>query len=63
MTINKLLVLDRNTWNNMERSRNGAMAKVLDCDFEASKFEYQSRYYAHFQSNTLGKVMNPVSLK
>ena len=26
----------------------GVMAKVLDCDLEASEFELQSRYYVHF---------------
>ena len=34
------------------------MAKVLDCDLEVSEFEFQSCYYGHFQTNTLGKGMN-----
>ena len=27
-----------------------------------SEFELQSRYYIHFQTNTLGKGMNPLIL-
>ena len=34
------------------------MAKALDCRFEVSEFELQSRYYIHFQTNTLGRGMN-----
>ena len=36
------------------------MAKVLDYGFEVSKFELQSCYYIRFQTNTLGKSMNPL---
>ena len=36
------------------------MAKVLDCSLEVSVFEPQSHCYVHFQTNTLGKVMNPI---
>ena len=31
------------------------MAKVLDGGLEVSEFELQSRYYVHFQTNTLEK--------
>ena len=36
------------------------MDKMLDYEFEASKFKLQSRYYVHFWTNTLGKGMNPL---
>ena len=36
------------------------MAKVLDCELKVSEFALQSRYYVHFQTNTLGKGMNPL---
>ena len=35
------------------------MVKVMVCEIEAHEFELQSRYYVHFQANTLGKGMNP----
>ena len=35
-----------------------AVANVLDCDTLVSDFEFSSRYYVHFQTNTLGKSMN-----
>ena len=34
------------------------MVKVMDCEIIVSKFELQSRYYVHFQTNTLEKGMN-----
>ena len=34
------------------------MANVLACDAVVSEFELQSRYYVHFQNNTLRKGMN-----
>ena len=37
----------------------GVMVKVMDCRIVVSKFELQSCYYIHFQTNTLGKGMNP----
>ena len=37
----------------------GVLANVLDCDILVSEFELPSRYYVHFQINTLGKDMNP----
>ena len=38
------------------------MLKAMDCGIVVSEFELQSRYYIHFQANTLGKGMNPVIL-
>ena len=40
------------------RSLHCVVAKVLDCSFEVSKFEFHSRYYVHFRTNILGKGMN-----
>ena len=36
----------------------GVMVRALDCGIVASEFELQSRYYVHFRTNTLEKVMN-----
>ena len=36
------------------------MAKVLDSNFEVSKFEIKSRYY--FRTNNLSKAMNILKL-
>ena len=38
----------------------GVMFKAMDCGIVVRKFELQSRYYVHFQANTLGKRMNPL---
>ena len=35
------------------------MANVLDCSLEVSTFEHQSSDYVHFQTDTLGKKVNP----
>ena len=40
----------------------GVMVKVLDCRIVVCKFELQLCYYIHFQTNTLGKGMNPLIL-
>ena len=32
--------------------------KALDCRIVVCEFKLQSRYYVHFQTNTLGKTMN-----
>ena len=40
----------------------GVMVKAMDCGIVVSEFEIQSRYYAQFRANTLGKVMNPLIL-
>ena len=37
----------------------GVMVKAMDCVIEVSEFEIQSRYYLHYPTNTLDKVMNP----
>ena len=37
----------------MENPR-GVVANVLSCNIVVSAFEFQSRYYIHFQTNTLG---------
>ena len=34
----------------------GVMVKAMDYGFFVSKFVLQSRYYVHFQANTLGKA-------
>ena len=36
------------------------MVDVLDCGLEVSMFEFQSCYYVHFRTNTVGKGMNPI---
>ena len=38
------------------------MVKALDCRIVVSEFELQSRYYVHFQKNTLEESMNPLIL-
>ena len=40
----------------------GVMVKVMDCGIVVREFVLQSRYYVHFQANTLGKSMNPLIL-
>ena len=35
------------------------MVKAKDSEIVVSKFVLQSRYYVHFQANTLEKGMNP----
>ena len=38
------------------------MVKAMDYGIVVSEFILQSRYYVHFQTNTLGKGMNPLIL-
>ena len=38
----------------------GVMVKAMDCEILVSKFKLQLCYYVHFQTNTLGKGMNPL---
>ena len=38
------------------------MAKVIDFGIVVRKFKFQSCYYVHVQTNTLGKSMNPFIL-
>ena len=40
----------------------GVMVKALDCGIVVYEFVLQSRYYVHFQANTLGKGMSPLIL-
>ena len=40
----------------------GVMVKAMDCGIVVSEFEFQSCYYVHFVTNTLGKGMNPLIL-
>ena len=66
MTI-KLFVLHNNTLNqlnvhNWRGCPHGVIVKAMDCRIVASEFVLQSRYYVHFQANTLGKGMNPLIL-
>ena len=39
------------------------MVKSLDGRIVVSEFKLQSRYYVHFQTNTTGKGMNPLSFQ
>ena len=39
-------------------SRLSVVTNELDCDIVVKKFELQSHYYIHFQTNTLGKGIN-----
>ena len=39
----------------------GVIVKAMDCGIVVSEFVLQSRYYVHFQANTLGKVWTPLS--
>ena len=54
-----LLLWDRNFRGCHRR----VMVKAMDCEIVVSEFVLQSRYYVHFQANTLGKGMNPLSSK
>ena len=40
----------------------GVMVKSMNCGIIVSEFVLQSRYYVHFQANTLGIGMNPLIL-
>ena len=46
--------------NNQRGCPRGVMVKVMDCKILVSEFKLQSRYYVHFQTDTLGKGMNPL---
>ena len=39
------------------------VVKVIDCGIVVREFVLKSRYYVHFQANTLGKGMNPLILQ
>ena len=47
-----------NTWG----CPRGVMVKAMDCRIIVREFVPQSRYYVHFQANTLEKFMNPLIL-
>ena len=34
---------------------------MMDCSLEVNEIELQSRYYVHFQSNTIGNGINILS--
>ena len=38
------------------------MVKAMDFGIAVCEFKLLSRYYVHFQANTLGKGMNPLIL-
>ena len=40
----------------------GVIVKALDCGIVVHKFKLQSLNYIHFQTNILGKGMNPLIL-
>ena len=40
----------------------GVIVKAMDCRIIVSEFVLHWHYYAHFQTNTLGKGMNPLIL-
>ena len=44
------------------RCPRGVMVKGLDSRIVVSEFKIQSHCYAHFQTNTLGKGINPLIL-
>ena len=38
------------------------MFKAMDCEIIVHEFNLELLYYVHFQTNTLGKGMNPLIL-
>ena len=40
----------------------GVLVKAMNCGIIVSEFRHQSHDYIHFQTNTLGKGMNPLIL-
>ena len=40
------------------RIPSGRVASMLDCNIVASEFKFQSCFYVHFWTNTLGKGIN-----
>ena len=46
-------------YSSIRRCPCGVMVKAMVCKIVAHEFVLQSRYYIHFQTNTLGKGMNP----
>ena len=52
----------RNKFDTLRRCPRGVMVKMMDCEIVVSELELQLHYYVHFQTNTLGKGMNPLIL-
>ena len=46
----------------MRGCSHGVMVKAMDSGIVVSEFVLQLLYYVHFQTNTLGKGMNPLIL-
>ena len=40
----------------------GVMVKAMDCGIVVREFVFQSLYYVHFRTNTLGKGVKPLVL-
>ena len=59
--VKAMIVLQQVTWHLSTKGGSpcGIMAKVLDCSLKASGFKLQLDFYVHFQTNTLGKDLNP----
>ena len=45
---------------NVGWSPRGVVTNVLDSDIIESEFEFKSRYYVHFQTNILGKLIDKI---
>ena len=56
---NLSLVIIRSRYGGCHR---GVMVKATECRIVVSKFEFQSRYYIRFRTNTLWKGMNHLIL-
>ena len=59
-TFISLLLLSYQTIQTTRCCPRCVFVKALDCGIVVSKFVLQSHYYVHFQTNTLGKDMNPL---
>ena len=59
-----LWVQNLNQWDayHVRNCPRGVMVKAMKCGIVVREFVLQSRYYVHFQANTLGKGMNPLIL-
>ena len=62
-TQNLLSYLNLQARHYWEECPRGVMGHAMACIIVVSKFVLQSRYYVHFQANTLGKGMNPLILQ
>ena len=59
-TEEKIMYHFRCTQKKHERCPCGVVVNELDWDIAVSEFEILSRYDVHFQTNTIGKDMNPL---